>query len=320
MKLSYSAISTYQNCPLKYRSRYVEGLPSLPGPALSFGQSVHEALRWFYSVPTPDPCSLDELMEYIERCWVSEGYAFAEEETRYFLQAKSVLQLFYRNNAEDFRLPAALEYKFRIDVGFCELSGVIDRLDKNPDGGFEIIDYKTNRRLPPARKLKEDLQLPIYHIACEDIWNVSPDRVTFYYLLMNHRHSIQVTPSLRRKALDEIERVVEAISSRRFEPRVNNLCPWCDYAESCPAFHGERKVSGGSLPELEIGQAVDELVDTQNQVSFKLSRMEALKDMVASYMANKGIERLEGSRGTASIDVDGSLCWEEKPDARPEAT
>ena len=55
MKISYSAISSYQTCPLAYKFQYVDRLPTAPSPALSFGQSLHEVLRWFYDVPTEDP-------------------------------------------------------------------------------------------------------------------------------------------------------------------------------------------------------------------------------------------------------------------------
>ena len=312
MKLSYSAISSYQNCPLQYRFRYLEDRPQVMSPALSFGQSVHEALQWFYSVPTPDPCSLPELLDYLEQCWSSEGYSSPEEDAKYFCQAKSALELYYRNYSDEFHLPSALEYKFRIDIGFCELSGIIDRLDKEAEGGFEVIDYKTNRRLPPARRLREDLQLPIYHIAAERIWEVSPEKVTFHYLLINHRHSFQVTPERVQSTLDEIERVVRAIESGDFEPRKNNLCPWCDYLDECSCWRGSPPPARRTEPPpLDIGQAVDELIVTQRQAANKLSRMEGLKGVVEAYLREQSRERVGGSRGVAYIDENGVLSWEE---------
>ncbi|MBU4302283.1 MAG: PD-(D/E)XK nuclease family protein [Actinobacteria bacterium] len=314
MKLSYSAISSYQTCPLQYRIRYVEGGPALPGPALSFGHSLHEALEWFYSVPTPDPCSLPDLLDYLDVCWSGEGYDSPEEEAKYFCQAKSALEIYYRNYAGDFRIPAALEYKFRIDVGFCELSGVIDRLDKDPEGGFEIVDYKTNRRLPPAWRLKEDLQLPIYHIATERIWEVAPEKVTFHYLLMNHRHSLQVTPERARRTLEVIEEVVRGIEAERFEPRRNNLCPWCDFLGECPHTKGKPPPARRpAAPPLDIGQAVDELVTTHEQVANKLSRIEGFKRIVEGYLHERSLERVGGSRGVAYMDEDGVLAWGEAP-------
>ena len=326
MKLSYSQISTYQNCPLQYRFRYVEEKPSPPTASLSFGKSVHEALEWLYSVPTPDPPKVENLIDQLESCWISEGYASSEEETRYFYQAKAALELYYRkhilNDPEGFRVPAALEYKFKVDLGFCQLSGVIDRLDKYPDGGFEIIDYKTNRRLPPARRLAEDLQLPLYKIAAERIWEAPIEKVTFHYVLLDHRHSIFVTSERVEQALAEVERVARLIEREEFDPCRNNLCPWCDFLEECPLMAGKvvSKRGPSQQPSLDIGQAVDELVATHVQVSNKLARVEGLKRIVAAYLEDKGIDEVGGSRGVAFVDEDGSLSWcesEGRPGASP---
>lgn len=310
LRLSYSAISTYQTCPMQYRFRYVEKRPAVPGPALSFGNSVHEALRWFYDVPTPDPCPLEELLDYLETCWVGEGYCSHEEEARYFYQARATLEHFYRKNASAFTIPAALEKGFAIDIGVCELSGVIDRLDKTREGYFEIIDYKTNRRLPPSRRLAEDLQLPIYHIAAEHIWDIRVDRVTFYYLLIDHRHSVPVSDEWRNKALDRIREVVSRIESGDFEPRSNPLCPWCDFLDSCPEMAGRAVARKSAVPPpLDIGQAVDELGLSQKKVSSALERIEGLKSIVATYLKERGVDRVGGSRGTAYLDDAGEVAW-----------
>lgn len=312
MRLSYSAISAYQNCPLQYYYRYIEKRPTLPSPALSFGQSLHDVLHWFYSVPTPDPFSLEELVQQFEKCWVSEGYGSPEEETRYYLQARSTLELFYRNNIESFEVPVALEHNFEIDVGFCTLSGVIDRLDKRSDGGFEIIDYKTNRRLPPAKKLQEDLQLPIYHIAAEKIWKVSPGKVTFYYLLINHRHSFTITDARKEKALQEIKKVVNAVEDEEFSPRRNNLCAWCDFINICPEWEGKTKPQKSvTMPVLDIGQAVDELVMSHKLIARHLARIESLKDTIRQYLGENEIDRVGGSQGVAYIGDGGELNWED---------
>ncbi|MBN1288291.1 MAG: PD-(D/E)XK nuclease family protein [Actinobacteria bacterium] len=312
MKLSYSAISSYQTCPLQYYYRYVEKKPSLPSPSLSFGTSLHEVLNWFYSVPTPDPYSLDEMVDQLEKAWVSEGYCSPEEETRYFLQGRSTLEIYYRNNIHDFHIPAALEHGFGIDMGFCTLTGVIDRLDKHPDGGFEIIDYKTNRRLPPARRLDEDLQLPIYQIAAEDIWKVSPEKVTFYYLLLNHRHSFKITDERKSRAIETIKGVAGKIESGLFDATRNNLCPWCDYIDLCPEWKDKPKPQKSrTSPALDIGQAVDELVLCHKLVTRQLSRIESLKDTIRQYLGEHDIERIGGSEGIAYIGDGGELSWED---------
>jgi DNA helicase-2/ATP-dependent DNA helicase PcrA len=316
LKLSYSQISSYKTCPLQYRFRYVEGREIPPNASLSFGKSVHAALEWLYSVPTPHPATLEELVDCLEECWISEGFESPEEEARYFYQARSTLELYYRRNVletdEPFRIPAGLEQRFSVDLGFCTLSGVIDRLDRNPEGAFEIIDYKTNRRLPPISRLRQDLQLPIYQIAARKIWDVPVARVTFHYLIHDQKVSFIISPERESEALAEIERVAGCIDRLEFEPSKNNLCPWCDFLEECSLMRGTPSRKGSvAPPPLEIGQAVDEYIATTRRLENVGTRLEGLRSMITSYLESGKASRVSGNLGVVALGDDGILCLEE---------
>jgi hypothetical protein len=45
VRLSFSRIERYETCPRQFRYTYVDRLPGIPGPNLSFGSSIHNALR-----------------------------------------------------------------------------------------------------------------------------------------------------------------------------------------------------------------------------------------------------------------------------------
>lgn len=151
IRLSYTSINTYEQCPLQYRYRYIERLEWEPKPALSFGSSLHEALEWFYSVKTPHPPELAELLSRLSSVWVKEGYSDEAEEGRYYEHAQEVLTTFYRANVGRFRMPVAVEKYFELELDGFVLTGKIDRMDRHDDGSYEILDYKTNRKLPPQQ-------------------------------------------------------------------------------------------------------------------------------------------------------------------------
>jgi RecB family exonuclease len=298
MRLSYSSISTYETCPAKYRFQYEERLPTAPSPALSFGDSLHRALHRFHARPVPVAPSLPELLEMLEDVWVSEGYADPAEEQTYREHARQVLAQYHRENAGEYRIPAALEFRFEIEVEGVTLSGVIDRMDRIPGGGYEIIDYKTNRRLPPRERIDRDLQLSIYHLAAREVWGIEPERLTLYYLLPNQRMSTART----REDLDELRRriatVAERIDAGRFEPRQNPLCDWCEFQARCPLFrHAYERERGDPAPRMT--EIVDEWIALKRQARETYRRLDELAPLIDAFCEEHGYRRLFGSDGAA---------------------
>jgi len=298
MRLSYSSINTYETCPAKYRFQYEDHLPAAPSPALSFGDSLHRALHRFHSRPVPVAPSLEELHDILDAVWVGEGFADVSEERTYLDHGRQVLSQYHRDNADHYRIPAALEFRFTIEVEGVQVSGVIDRMDRIPGGGYEIIDYKTNRRLPPRSRIDRDLQLSVYHLAAREVWGIEPERLTLYYLLPGQRMSTTRTDA----DIDELRRrivtVAERIESGRFEPRQNPLCDWCDYQASCPLFrHLHEKELGDPAPRMT--EIVDEWIALKRQGREVYRRLDELGALINAFCEEHGYRRLFGSDGAA---------------------
>src|SRR5688500_6522793 len=72
--VSWSAISTYLQCPLRYRFRYVDHLPEefLNG-TLIFGQAIHAALETYFrfQLTTGHHLGLDPLLAAYHEHWAS---------------------------------------------------------------------------------------------------------------------------------------------------------------------------------------------------------------------------------------------------------
>lgn len=298
MKLSYSSINTYETCPAKFRFQYEDRLPQSTSPALAFGDSLHRALHLFHARPVPVAPSLPELLEMLESAWVSEGFANASEEEMYRNHGRQVLTQYHRDNAEAYRIPAAAEFRFQITIDGIEVSGVIDRMDRIPGGGYEIVDYKTNRRLPPQARIDQDLQLSIYHLAAQQVWGIEPERLTLYYLLPGQR----MTTSRTRRDVDDLRRriavVAERIAAGKFEPRQNPLCDWCDYQARCPLFrHAYEKHDGDPAPRMT--QIVDEWIALKRQGRQVYRRLDELASSINAFCEEHGYRRLFGSDGVA---------------------
>ena len=119
VRLSFSRVDTYENCPRKFRYRYVDRLPSRPAPALSFGTSVHGALERFYDRKLPEEPSEDELLGFLYEEWEQVGFAELDraEQLAYYRQAQDVLRRYHRRVTGRSRLPVATEAWFELPIG-----------------------------------------------------------------------------------------------------------------------------------------------------------------------------------------------------------
>ncbi len=298
MRLSYSSISTYETCPAKYKFQYEEKLPTTSSPALAFGDALHRTLHRFHDRPVPVAPSVEELHEMLDAEWVDDGYRDPGEEALYREHARQVLAEYHRANAGSFRIPAALEFRFTVEIEGVQLSGVIDRMDRIPGGGYEIVDYKTSRRLPPKAIVDRDLQLSLYYLAAQQIWGIEPERLTLYYLLPGERMTTFRTPADADDLRRRIATVAERIAAGKFEPRANPLCDWCDFQHVCPLFrHKFEREQGDPAPRMT--EIVDEWIALKREDWERYRRLEELRGLINAFCEEHGYRRLYGSEGTA---------------------
>ena len=116
------------------------------------------------------------------------------------------------------------------------MHGSIDRIDRLPSGGIEVIDYKTGRA-GSQKSVDESLQLSIYALACRDALGLgTPERVTLYYTESATRLSTTRTDeeldATRADILARVARIRSGDFAATPSPRV---CGWCDYAAMCPS-------------------------------------------------------------------------------------
>jgi len=100
-RISYSALAAYEQCPLKFKFEYIDNLRDIYHQRrayLSFGESIHIALRKFFEIREVKERTLDKLRSVLLNNWVHNGYATPEEENEYKQQALSVVEQFYTHS------------------------------------------------------------------------------------------------------------------------------------------------------------------------------------------------------------------------------
>jgi RecB family exonuclease len=248
----------------------------------------------------PPPPSLDELLQYYEKVWLSEGYQSAEEETKYKDYGRQILSKFWEAHSPDFRLPVAVERMFYIDIEGVKLRGFIDRIDKLDSGELSIVDYKTSQKLFTRDDLENDLQLTLYQLAVERMWFLKVGKLTLYHLRSNTPCSCVARSKEQLEAASRlVVEVAEEISQNKFPAIENQYCP-CDFPEYCPYY---RHKYGEIAPELKeadkaggvvIDEAVEQYVALQSQIKELEVQLGEIRQAVIDFCQSAGLNRVYG--------------------------
>ncbi len=319
MRTSYSALDTFQTCPQKYKFQQIDKLKSPKKVEQVFGTVVHSALKYMFERNPLYP-TVDEIVDFYTKKWNSavekiqwnNPDAKTETEKMFFEEGVRIIKNFHKKNSPWNFNAVELESRFSIDVEDTEtgevhtLAGILDRLDKNPDSDeYEIIDYKTGKKMPSQEMLEDNLQLGVYGLAISQKWtHVNPKNIkaSLYFL----KHNDKITTTLSREKLErvksrvlaivkEIERRIEA---GEFEPTPGPLCDWCGFKQICPMFSHEHKVGKEETPtEREVAQAVQDFFEIKEVEEENKKRIAELRKVILAFMEEQKIPRVFGESG-----------------------
>ncbi len=236
LSLSASDLSLYLTCPLKYKFARVFGIPQEPTINQRFGILFHNVLERFHKEPPEDPEEgLRVLNRLFEAGWRRTGFGSSDDELQFRDRAREALRLYWENERESEGEPLWLEKKFDFKVGDHHVRGRVDRVDRLPDGDYELIDYKTGER-KTADDLDDDLQLALYRMAAREAWGIEAGTGSYYYVLDGDKVVAPTKPDDAERVERTVLQVGEGILSQDFEPRPSpSVCSWCDYRLICPA-------------------------------------------------------------------------------------
>jgi len=236
LSLSASDLSLYLTCPLKYKFARVFGIPQEPTINQRFGILFHNVLERFHKEPPPNEHEgLPVLNRLFEQGWRRTGFGSSDDELQFRDRAREALRLYWERERLAEGEPVWLEKKFDFKVGDHHVRGRVDRVDRLPDGDYELIDYKTGER-KSTEELDDDLQLALYRMAAREAWGIEASTGSYYYVLDAEKVPAPTRPDDAERVERTVLQVGEGILSQDFEPRPSpKVCSWCDYRLICPA-------------------------------------------------------------------------------------
>lgn len=253
--VSWSAISTFQQCPLRFFFRYVERLPEpTVAASLVFGGAIHAAVEHHFRElldgnPPPDLGSL--LDAYDAACEARDDaeIVFGKDESHVSLHqlAERMLRAFQTSPAAN---PSGtilgIEEEFRGEL----VPGVPDllaRVDLLVDTGAElqITDFKTSRGRWNQEHVEDAAeQLILYANLVQEL---SPDKdVGLRFVVVTktkepvvEQHSLRLDPRRAERTKRVVERVWSAIVTGNYYPAPSPMaCGGCPFREQCRVWCG----------------------------------------------------------------------------------
>ncbi len=320
MRLSYSSLDTYQSCSLKYKYREIDKLPEEKSKEAVFGTLMHATLKFIHE-PALIPPSVEQAIDYFGKHWNGDLFENELEERAAFVQGVEMIQRYYESNKIAEANPIALESRFSIEIGTEAtgkhiIAGVIDRIDRTRDG-YEIIDYKTTKKMPSQDRVDNDLQLSIYLRAFLARYPKEWERldkitVSLYFL----KHGVKLSSTRTKAQLEALDatflEVIQAIEAGKFAPTLSPLCDWCSFQKICPLWkHKFKEVLPETVEKSEAEKSIEEFLRLRTEVATDKKRLVELQEKIMQYMDQEKIERVFGSTGIIGKSVRTAYVYDE---------
>ncbi len=250
-------LSTWLDCPLRYRMTYLDRPPPAKGPPWahnSLGASVHNALAGWWRLPRARR-TVAAAGDLLDQGWIGEGFADSLQSARYRHWARGLVEA-YVTGLDPASEPIGVERTVATRTDLIAVSGRIDRLDdrRGPDGRGElvVVDYKTGRHLLTVDDARTSLPLALYALAAERVMRRPCHRVELHHLptgrVLAWEHTAESLARQLRRAEDIAAECAAADEQFRaakdagqtpelpdvFPPRPGMWCGWCDYRACCP--------------------------------------------------------------------------------------
>ena len=258
-KIFPSALNKYIQCPFRFKCHNDRDVKAefIENPESFVGKIIHLALEHFFDIkkiPINERKNQD-IGQMIRHLWArlpksswssacsnakdrKELFGSTEQEKAFGLKSIAMLKN-YISKADLSIVPLSLEDWMQCSIGEFMIAGRIDRIDQSSDSSISVWDYKTGK-LPfhdtIGEIIKEDLQIPIYAIIASKLSPFAEKiRVGLIYIKYSKVYDITWTKDELKEVENEIIKVIsKAKNNTDFLPRINTLCPWCEYKNICP--------------------------------------------------------------------------------------
>jgi putative RecB family exonuclease len=259
LHFSYSQLSTFLICPMKYAHQYVWGTPPETKPiALPFGKAIHKAAEAYYRnlKDTGEIIPVDKVIATFDMVLDNDIKAteveltLKEGETIGALREQGIelLKLFHGEVRP--QNIAAVEFPFSVSLPDIlngggdlpiKLVGYFDLVERDDQGTYLIAELKTSGQRFSSLRLEYDLQATVYSYAMRRLKVATSENsclVRYDVLLKTKKpafehYFVTRTESDYERLIHLINHVLRAIELKVFYRNTGWQCGDCQFKKAC---------------------------------------------------------------------------------------
>lgn len=243
--LSPSSMSTYRQCPQKFKFNKIDKIPDSPSKATLLGNFVHEILEDFYELEPADR-TLAQAKKLAGEVWERSewgeriaGFVLPTDYRAFRWSAWWCLENLWKIENPESISPIGIETEVNGYLGEARVKGFIDRYEMSDSGDISISDYKTGKTPSKSWVADKFIQLRIYAaLMMQDVPNVT--KLRLLYLKDGVSFSHDITDEGMAEIVNYVEDthrlVVNSCESGDFPYKRSRLCDFCAYKPICPGW------------------------------------------------------------------------------------
>jgi superfamily I DNA/RNA helicase/RecB family exonuclease len=241
IRLSPSQVETFTKCGLRWLLESAAGVNS-PTVLRHFGIVIHAA-----AALAAEGAADGDIGKRIDEIWHHLDFGSAWYAAKQREQAERMVRRFLDWHRENPRELVAAEEDLRVRIGNVQITGRVDRLEREADGTAIVVDLKTGSSRPRDDELDRNPQLGVYQLAVllgafEELGLAEPGGAELVQVGgagLSARARIQRQPALASDpepgwAQELVETVAAGMSGPVFQAKVNSGCRVCPVAACCP--------------------------------------------------------------------------------------
>lgn len=260
-RVSYSQMSLYQQCGLKYFFSYIDGWREPPTSALAGGSITHEVVEYLYRL-APEERTLEAAMELLRehglRMLKSAEYKPFETDNKMKRSVKEAIENLFR--VEDPKQvvvqPEHIEMELSVEINGVNFFGKVDRF--TVDGLNRVTDYKTGKS--PGKFIDDKLAQPyLYALGFKMQHDIVVDEVELIFL---NAQEVVRRPADSGLVIAQGEKLAQMrtgsesdLANSSWEARVSRLCDYCAFQQVCPARTTDAPIPGSSQSDAQLAEA-----------------------------------------------------------------